>query len=216
MPITDYQTLIHELPTRQQAFTARRTTWENIADKVKGFYPYFNQLFPGKDDDIQISRQDIFDPTDTKIKILKTIIWGYPRGMRGNHFASIINHLSELSDLLRNFYGKNISKLDYEDEILPTFKATKGLGLSTYSKLLYFFEIEIDGRPCLILDERLLRIFREGQYAAFEELSNKPKSNPAKWYVDYLRVMNKQAQKLNTQAENLEQFLFLFGGYLKG
>lgn len=215
MLLADYQELIQNLPVRQQSFKARFSTWRNIADKVMVFRPYFRQLFYEQKEAIQISRQDIFDTKDIKTKVLKIIIWGYPRGMRGTHFETIMEEFIALVELMEKYQGQNLSSEEYQKVVLPYFKKVPGLGLSTYSKLLYFFELKIDDHPCLILDERLLRTFRAGQFEAFLPLSTKPRYKPETWYVDYLRLMEQQAIQLGTKPENLEQFLFLFGGYLK-
>jgi hypothetical protein len=211
MKLADYQTLIQSLPTHQQAFTTKRATWE----KTIGGYSYWPDLFPKGEDVLQISRKDIFDTKDVEIKILKTIMWGYPRGMRGKHFSTVFQKLPELAEKLKSFQGENLSKSEYEAYLRPVFDNTRGLGLSTYSKLLYFFEVKIDSYPCLILDERLLLSFRSGQFEELKYLTSQPKYNPSKWYVDYLRVMHWEAQTLKIKPEKLEQFLFLFAGNLK-
>jgi hypothetical protein len=196
MKLKNYQTLIQNLPTRQQSFTTKRATWEKT---IEG-YPYWPDLFPEGEDVLQLSRKDIFDTQTAETKILKIIMWGYPRGMRGKHFSTILQKLPELADKLKTYRGKDIPKTAYEENLRPIFAKTRGLGLSTYSKLLYFFEMKIDGYPCLILDDRLLRSFRTGQFEELKELPGIPKYKPTKWYVDYLRVMHQEAQKLKTQS----------------
>jgi len=96
---------------------------------------------------LTISRQDIFETNEIREKIIKTIYWGYTAGMRGNHFVNILKHIDTIENTLLSLRQKsNPTTADFYS-LTETFKNVSGLGLSTYSKLLYFFKITFNDNP---------------------------------------------------------------------
>lgn len=217
MTLDNYKQLIQNLPVRQQSFTAKRDNKKWLeAEKNFEWFKRFNDSY-FRNGQLQISRQDIFDIKDSpKEKIIKTIFWGYPNGMQGGHksFAGILSNIDRLAEILSNL--KNSSDLKFDDlkKAQDNFKPIGGLGLSTYSKLLYFFDIKIQGIPCLIIDKRLLDVFKSNVFSDFNSLSE-IKGNNEKRYFDCLRIIDNAAERLETKGENIEQFLFIFGNNLK-
>ena len=100
-------------------------------------------------------------------------------------------------------------------KIINEFANIPGLGISTYSKLLYFFKISFNNNPCVILDQRLIDVFQKSEFFEFESLKNIKRYNCESKYLNYLKLMSSTSIKLNTRCENLEQFLFIFGNNLK-
>lgn len=214
MNITAFKTLISNLPVRQQSFSTKRTTWEKAENQIEWLKKLNDNLFNGKKN-LVISRQDIFETTDLRELIIKTIYWGYPRGMRGNHFMNILKHI----DLLESTFSKlkqtqNSTSNDF-NELSQTFKNISGLGLSTYSKLLYFLQITFNDNPCLILDKRLIDVFATETYSEFNSIKKIRYDNAEKKYLDFLQLTNEISKNLVTSGENIEQFLFIFGNNLK-
>lgn len=214
MKIEEYRILISNLPVRHQCFKTKRTTWKKAENQVD-WLKKLNDKFFGNNSTLTISRQDIFETIDLREKIVKTIYWGYPGGMRGNHFVKILTEI----DLIENEFKalKQIERPTKEDfeKMANRFKDISGLGLSTYSKLLYFLQISFHGNPCLILDQRLIDVFARNTYSEFQQLSTIRYSNAEKKYLDFLSLTNQVSKKLETSEEQLEQFLFIFGGNLK-
>ena len=217
MTLDNYKQLIQNLPVRQQSFTAKRDNkkWLEAEKNFKWFKDLNDNYFTNEQ--LQISRQDIFDITNSpKEKILKTIFWGYPNGMQGGHksFAGILSKIDRLVEILSDLQNSNDLKLDDLKKAQNNFKPISGLGLSTYSKLLYFFDIKINNIPCLIIDKRLLDVFQSNTFTDFTSLS-KIKGDNEKKYFDCLTIINSAAERLETKGENIEQFLFIFGNNLK-
>ncbi len=180
-----------------------------------------------------ISRQDIFNcnnSTCLKEFILKTIYWGYSSGTRGYHFIDILSEIDKIESILNKLKNKNnlkennLNKDDFEDAA-KEFKAIKGLGLSTYSKLLYFLDIKFNNCPCLILDQRIIDVFNNN---VFKELKLKDyksntidkitEHNKVSLYLNYLKLMkelSKQLELEDKKEEKIEQFLFMFGNDLQ-
>ncbi|QQS30380.1 MAG: hypothetical protein IPM47_05370 [Sphingobacteriales bacterium] len=101
---------------------------------------------------LTISRQDIFERNEPREAIINTIYWSYTAGMRGNHFVNILKHIDTIENALQTLREKSNPTTNDFNELTLTFNNVAGLGISTYSKLLYFFKISFNGNPCLILD----------------------------------------------------------------
>jgi hypothetical protein len=214
MNIDRYKTLISNLPVRQQSFTTKRATWRKAEREIDWLENLNDKLFVDKDT-LSISRQDIFDTVEIRELILKTIYWGYTGGMRGNHFISILTKIDLLEKTLTNLKNKTSPSLVDFNELREIFKNVSGLGLSTYSKILYFLQIRFNNNPCLILDQRLIDVFARKTYIEFQALFSISYSNAEKKYLDFLQLANKVSKDIQTDGENIEQFLFIFGSNLK-
>ena len=135
--------------------------------------------------------------------------------MRGNHFINILKHIDNIENsLLRLIQKANPTTSDFT-ELTANFKNVAGLGLSTYSKLLYFFKIKFNDNFCIILDQRLIDVFASKTYSDFQEISKIRYDNAEKKYLDFLNLIKQLASKIGTEGENIEQFLFIFGNNLK-
>ena len=214
MNIENYKILVSNIPVRQQCFTTKRTTW-NKAENEFGWLSKLNDSLFGDKKTLTISRLDIFETTEPREAIIKTIYWGYPGGMRGNHFVNILKHIELIeSSLLGLKQTIRPTTADFT-ELTKTFKNIKGLGVSTYSKLLYFFSLKFNDSPCLILDQRLIDVFASKAYSDFQQLKNIRYDNAEKRYLDFLQLTRQLASKIGTEGENIELFLFIWGNNLK-
>jgi hypothetical protein len=214
MNIDRYKILISNLPVRQQCFTTKRKTWLKAENEISWLKQLNNNLF-GDKSTLTISRQDIFETKNPREIIIKTIYWGYTAGMRGNHFVNILKHIDAIENALLSLRQKlNPTTTDFND-LTATFKNVTGLGLSTYSKLLYFFKISFNDNPCLILDQRLIDVFTSKTYTDFQKLSNIRYDNAEKKYLDFLQLTGQLASNIETEGEHIELFLFTFGNNLK-
>lgn len=165
---------------------------------------------------MEISRQDLFELAEKqKFRefIFSTILWGYPAGMRGLHFPSILRNISDIEKALTTcFNDKNINnwKSHYR-----SVSSIDGLGLSTHTKFLYFLKMRIENYPALILDLRLIDVFKKGVFSEFKELKKIRYDNAPDLYPCYLKLMKTTATKYDLTHDNVEMFLFEFGGNLK-
>ncbi len=104
MQLSEFQVLIGQMPVRQQAFRSKRATWAPF-EQHEAIRVVLADLFDkfGKSDEVFLSRGDLFElaqSNDLSPFVLGTIIWGYPRGMRGNHFRDLLQHFNKLLSLL--------------------------------------------------------------------------------------------------------------------
>lgn len=218
MLIADFQDLIRNLPVRQQCGRTNRTTWQPFENLYPWLHQLNNEIF-NNSTIVALSRQEVFNvQSNVRQLILKTILWGYLRGMRGNHFTNILAHIDILEQCLTDL--SQIGNLNHDDfnKAVANFKQVPGLGLSTFSKLLYFLEISINNNPCLILDFRIVDTLGRNDGNTFDELAqlqNIRRHNAISYYVDYITICNEVANNLQTHTENIEQFIYIFGGSIK-
>lgn len=206
--IKKYIGVINVLPVGEQAFTIKANNWKSLISKK-----HFHELFENETS-ICLSRQDIHNTNNLELFILKTILWGYPSGMRGKNFNSIYQQIDGLSRILNVPKKESMTKgnlLLLQDQ----FNHIKGLGLSTYSKFLYFKNFIFDGFSALILDERIIRIFNNEIFSEFGALNNISHYNSGKIYYNYIQIMSEISKEMETSPAKLEQFLFIFGNHLK-
>lgn len=213
MNIEEYKILISKLPVRKQSFTTKRKTWEKIENKNLWLKELNDKLF-GNNTSLSISRTDIFETVDLKESIIKTIYWGYKGGMRGDNFINILNDIGLIENIFKKLKAKNnLTNEDYK-KLRQKLKKINGLGISTYSKILYFLDLKFDNNPCLILDQRLINVFKSKRYNEFNTLCSLNYSNADIKYLEFLHLVKNLSNLLDTNGENIEQFLFIFGNNL--
>ena len=229
MKLSDFKNLIHVLHVKYQSETIIRRkhegklTWIEDAEKFYKTNKDSNNLCELNDkifkseEAITISRQDIFDTKNTEELILKVLYWGYPYGMRGKHFDKILCDFSKLKKnmeeliLAKDILNTNRSLEDYIENI----ENITGLGLSTFSKLLYFFEIKYDNYPCLIFDDKIIKVINNKHFEEYSNFNKINDYNKTSTYLSYLQTTNNISKELKTIGENIEFFLFAFGNNLK-
>jgi len=126
-----------------------------------------------------------------------------------------LQNIQTLEDTLNEIRNiPNPTTTDF-DRIVNVFSEIKGLGLSTYSKLLYFSKIKFNGHCCQILDTRLIEIFNNEIFDDFSAFRQIRYDNAKNYYIRYIETTNQIANRLQTNGENIEQFLFIFGNNLQ-
>lgn len=88
------------------------------------------------------------------------------------------------------------------------------MGLSTLTKILYFFRFTIEGKQCLILDSRIIDVINSRFFPELIDLHEITAQNKTKKYLAYL-MMEELSKSYKFKTDQLELFLFLFGNNLK-
>ena len=183
-----------------------------IRDIKKKNWDWLN--FPEKDalygaifvnDVINLSRAEVKAETDIKTKIMKVLMWGYQMpsgGLHRQYFVSIVNNLNVLESVFAEIQNKNLNAAEIND-VFDRFRAVKGLGISTYTKLLYFFNVSFEGKKCLILDKWVLKSLNY-----FDEFAGTDWQKTEVCYLTYLNKIDELAGLHNVSPEQLERFLF--------
>lgn len=211
MKLADFAPLIAGLPVDNQAFRSKRDTWHRFDSDVR-VGPVLNRIF-GQHDEVFISRSDLRNlasAADLVPFVMTTIIWGYPRGGRGNNIQMAISRIDDLAACLSGARAKGI------DDWCMHSRASRiaGVGLSTYTKFLHFLDVTVAGVPALILDRRVGIVLNRRLFTELAALGDVRWGN----FVDYPRYLHEMrtvAAKLKVTPASLELFLFVFGENLK-
>lgn len=219
MNLDPHRDLIVNMPVQQHGFRSKREIWSNrvnpLPEDLVGIFDH--------EDIATISRADLFMAArDNNIAryIYKVLLWGYPRGMRGNNFESLVNGMEHIVDLLTQIMQNDNQISNWERHWKEFFcqgndrGGIAGLKLSTYSKFLYFMGTRVNGGASLILDQALINVFSNGIFDEFEELIGINYITAPAFYPTYLSVIGSEAERLRVQADQLEMFLFIFGRIL--
>ena len=191
--------LIRALPVASHAITVDAVFWQPKF-AAAGQSKLWSTIF-GTAASIRLSRsrlQNFAYPTGEQ-KCAEILLWGYPNDKRG--LASrLLKHLPSLS--------KHASSTDPWPRYFDEFP--KGAGISTITKLAYFYHRKFDGYNALILDWRLIENTANWKEVALPKLKY---NNAEDHYIEYLRVMHSAAANpaLKCSPEQLEFFLFELG-----
>lgn len=158
----NYALLIKKMPVEDHAIETKYTTWEKYKTQLPQAWIIIESLF-SEQPILKLNRNElkkIGSSRDYKKLIIATILWGYSAGMRGNHFAKIAENLESIAELLAEAENGIEDWPSHYDKV----RSIKGLGLSTYSKFIYFMGAQVEGFGALILDMRVINAINTGHY----------------------------------------------------
>lgn len=218
MRITDFSECIKNLPVRRQSFTTSRDyeKWRYVENILPWYKDLNDQIFENKIS-IYISRQELISNLNIGAEnLLKIFYWGYPQGFQGKrNNLELIRSLSVIGEKINELKQRNnLSTNDFFD-FHDWTRDIIGLGISTYSKFLYFNGIKFNDKPSIILDSRLMNVFKNNVFEEYFSLNNIRPHNAHKYFIKYIELTNQLSIDMNTSEENIEQFLFIFGNNLK-
>ncbi|WP_026769110.1 hypothetical protein [Asinibacterium sp. OR53] len=216
MELAAYTNLIKQIPYREHSFETKRKVWEPYRNRQQ-FIQFYNDTLLNNEV-VTFSRGELFSivKEDPCKAIFATILWGYPNGYTlGFNMATLFpKFLKQVKFLSKQL---PIQKSITEDELKNMLKSCNGIGLSTLTKLLYFFNIKMDGNRCLIMDARIIRILNNTEFKELRSFFGMGTNEQSgiRHYADYLRVCSQLSKKYGYKPDQLELFLFLFGNNLK-
>ena len=220
--IQKYSNLIKAIPIEKQS-TGLSDKGKSRRESLLG--KSFKEIFP--EEDIVISRKDILNEHDCRKKIVMTLVWGYPTGGRGHHIENVLSNLSDLCKVLCAKQKKDLSR-EKLASLIAVLENVKGLGESTWSKLLYFFKIQVEGRRCQIFDKNIKDALNSPQFIEQYEFNeergiswkqdakkkDKEKNGKYFFYFQFMDLLSALSDKIGFdsddeyQLEKLENFLF--------
>ena len=214
MELLELKELIKAIPVMNQATRVNKESWSKKLKTDSTAKKEFDSIYP--DSECVITRKEILEEPDSKRKSMMTLMWGYPTGGRGNNISNILDKFDDLYGLLKR-YDKEMDKEKFRN-LLEEFKEINGLGPSTWSKLLYFFNYSIEGNKCLIYDQKIVSSLNRKQFSELANDEKKYKQNKND-YLIYLRKIKEWAEKIDAKDSDLpdkiEVFLFYFNLYYK-
>ncbi|GAA0781088.1 MULTISPECIES: hypothetical protein [Pseudomonadati] len=211
--MNNYATLIGQMPIDNHAIETKLSTWKKYELEFPDVWELIESLFSSQQT-LKLSRlelKDIAKSKDYKKLIVATILWGYSSGMRGNNFSKIVKNIDNIVCLLDE--AKN--GVENWQSHFSKVKKISGLGLSTYSKFVYFVGGKVEGSEPLILDVRVIDAINTGLYQEFNCVRNITYTNAPTIYPEYLKAAKLFSANSNCSAEQVEMFLFMFGQNLK-
>jgi hypothetical protein len=208
--IKTYRNLIKEIPIKKQSMRAKKSVWHTRLGHslFKVVEPVFSK------DEITITRGEILKEENNRIKIVKTLVWGYPEGGRGSNVKSVLENLEVLRDKLSKYKGKNLTETKAK-ELISDLKKVDKLGPSTWSKLLYFFEVSINSHRCQIFDKRVEQSLNESQFRDFKKEKGKWNQKRVDDFFKYIEKLNELSRNLRVDPDQIENFLFYYNLYFK-
>ncbi|MBZ9652660.1 8-oxoguanine DNA glycosylase OGG fold protein [Psychroflexus montanilacus] len=208
LEIREFQKLIKELPYLKHSFDIKKKNW-----KVQSQQSLINEVFDANEV-ITLNRYDLKEAIhfDLKLFILKTLMWGYPTKGRGNNLNNLLKDekFELLTSTLYKYHESTITIKQLSEDI----KSIPGLGLSTMSKFVYFLDARLDGHKTLILDNRIIQVINSDSYKELNGLKGIRSGNAILKYPLYCETMDKLAQSIDVESDQIEMFLFMFGSNL--
>ncbi len=215
-----YRKLIDELPIEEHGFRIKRETWKNL-ENSNTWYKEINDLIFKNNVEIYITRgrlKKLAKSDNIAQFILETIYWGYPKGYtdgRNIYLPDLLENFKKWEELVQ-ILKKDGKIIDFKTFYKENVEPIKGLGLSTFTKIIYFLETKINGNEALIFDSQIVERLSKSQFrnSQFETLNpyNTPKN--VKNYELYLEYIKSLATEIETTTEKIEMFLFIFGGVI--
>ena len=215
--IEKYADLIKSLPVGGQFTKIKRdsTFWNRIDfpdDVIEVVRTVFGEC-SGDERYINISRDDIKEAiatkektSDTKEIIVKILMWGYPRGGQYGQVKKILKNLNVLTAWLEENNGNNFDFV--QDDALGNLLEINGLGLSTISKLLYFFDVKIGNIPCQIYDNKVIDSLNINHQ--IDELSSRNDwEQTYDDYENYINLLFGLSNDYQCSPDQIELFLFM-------
>ncbi len=206
--IIHYSELIKTIPVFNQSANIKKRSWERIKYKDKDRIE--TGIF-GNKKEVELSRADVLSEVDTAKRIVMILMWGYPTGGRGNNIESILEEIDCLSEILLSVDKQNLTKAQ-ANSLIKRLEGIRGLGVSTWSKLLYFFNVRIDSRKCQIYDLKIVDSLNKKQ---FSELGAQVWKQDINHYYQYIELVDNLAMRMCVSPEQVEVFLFYFNLYYK-
>ena len=206
MQLSDFRDLICSIPVCQHSVDVKRTNWNNDYQKA-----LIQKIFVNNDV-LTISRNDLFHINDTTELVIKTLMWGYPTGGRGNNINKVLeeNNFLKLTKLLEKYRNENVTLEVLKRDI----KTIKGVNLSTMSKFLYFMKVIVNNETALILDLKIINVIGLDRFEELRPLIGIKYNNAIDHYVKYLQTINQLAIEMKVLPDQIELFLFMFGSNL--
>ena len=199
-----FSSIIRSLPVDQHSVRVKASNWKDAFFR-SGIEEQYDMIF-GEHGEITLKRDDIrnLEPEEGIRKCIEVLLWGYPSGMRGNH------HLDYLENLEKIFECAESGKpwLDYYGSLHDL----KNLGISTVTKIAYFFDRQFEGEQALILDNRIIGVVSRDNWDELASLGIVTYGNSVGQYQSYIRTISEIAAQIEgARADQIEFFLFALG-----
>jgi hypothetical protein len=204
---SNYAGLIQILPVDDHSVEIDAGFWTAFfrAAKQTGL---FNSIF-GTNNKIRIDRKRLLTHAYTTPgqKIAEILLWGYPSNSHGIP-KKILPNCVALEKAVDNYILSGVSSWPYFIKMV----LGSGIGISTASKIAYFYKLKFSSYDALILDARLIQCIP--QWVPLNSgLSHLRYGNAINLYQKYLKEMHNAAAhpRPPCRPDQIEFFLFAMG-----
>ena len=201
--IDKYKEFIKLIPVDKQSARVKKDVWDRF--RYNDIERIVDEIF-ATETEVEISREDVLNENDPKKRIVMTLMWGYPTGGRGSNIDNILHQLDYMETLLLQVKNKSLTK-DEANALTNEFMNIRGLGISTWSKLLYFYNVEIESKRCQIYDSKIVGSLNKKQ---FSELVSQNWKQDVNHYYKYIKFADDLAKRICARPDQVELFLFSF------
>ena len=159
-----------------------------------------------------LNRIDIFSEGDIDKKFMKVLMWGYPKAKVFNtnkcFMSEILKNKSEIIPLIDKLKDNDFNESEFMDKTKELSKIN-GIGISTFSKLMYFFNVKINGNPCIIFDSRVKNALVRYSQTEFLDKYNQQNINS---YPKFVEGISRISNDTGIEADSIEFILFSVSG----
>ena len=155
--VKPFSELINAFPIQQHTvrFNTIGDEWQQLFGQYEELPAIFGSI-QNQEEVYTISRADVFAESDTKRKIIKALIWGFPNGYRGMHtLEKIMANMGRITDIFGHLNLRYTQR--QMCDLFRELTAIPGLGFSTVTKLLYFFDVRVGNYKAVIVDSNVLK-----------------------------------------------------------
>jgi hypothetical protein len=194
--------LIPLIPVADHSVSVGTATWQpDLAQH--GLHNHFDAIFDGNQV-VRLSRgrlQNHAYPNNEQ-KCLEILMWGYPARNRGNLRQAFLQNIHEIAALA----PENQQWHAYYNAL----HTLGDLGISTITKLAYFYGHRFGDLPGLILDSRVIRTLAGHRWQGLA-LPHMNYNNAVTNYDVYLKTVSNIAGQLQCAPDKIELLLFSWG-----
>lgn len=196
-----FPSLIQLIPASQHSIEIDSSFWKKKFTDA-GQALLWNAIFrkaPG----IRLTRDRLLNYTysNHNQKCVEILLWGYPNDTRG-----LVSNLLPARSL--QMVVKNAQSSDPWPKYWNNFDLIGRIGISTITKLAYFYKRSFRGHQALILDSRLIEATSRWAEVNIPRLTY---ITACQYYEEYLNKMHNVATKMSCSPDQLELFLFALG-----
>lgn len=201
--IIAYIDLIKTIPVQNQSTRVHRDVWKKFF--YGGRQKIEDEIF-GNNTSVELSRKEVHEEKNIAKKIFMVLMWGYPTGGRGNNIKNTLKEIDRLGKILSEVAGKDLTKNEAA-KLFVEFNSIHGLGISTWSKLLYFFDVSLDSKKCQIFDIKIVDSLNKRQ---FSEAGSNKWIQDNNHYYQYIELLDSLSKKMKVRPDQLELFFFYY------
>lgn len=194
----------------------RRQSFHNM-EMGNPAFAEMNDLFFSGENEVSISRQNIFDidaMANVDYFILSVLYWGFPTNMHGI-CGNVLQSYHVIRDLTFSILIQpNVTLEYYQGHIFSIIERCHGVKIAFFSKLFYFCRMSINGIPCLILDSFVYKGLGCVDDAQFAQIQQGVEGYNNSYIPYYLynqgihEITNRFHEQIQIRGDQIEYLLF--------